>query len=138
MPSRIRRERTRGWRRHANCVIVDRTSKWGNPFKVGEKIRNDSPLWPYIAATVPGGAQGLVSLTPMTREQAVDLYSSWVIEQPHLMLSLHELKGKDLACPCKLPALGDLDHCHATYLIDLANGDDDACDRRLAVRRRPA
>lgn len=119
MPKRVRRERTKGWRKGDNCMIVDRTSKWGNPFKVGEPIRNDSPLWPYIAATVPGGARGLVSLTPMTPEQAVDLYSSWVVEQPHLMLSLHELAGKDLACPCKLPEPGEPDHCHAAYQIEL-------------------
>lgn len=125
-PKRLRRERTKGWRKPDNCVIVDRTTKWGNPFKVGEKIRNDSPLWPYIAAAVPGGARGLAALTPVTREQAVDLYSSWVIEQPHLMLSLGELAGKDLACFCPLPAEGEPDRCHAALLLALANGDPDA------------
>ena len=124
-PKRVRRERTKGWRKGENCVIVDRTSIWGNPFKVGEKIRNDSPLWPYIAAAVPGGARGLVALVPMTAEQATDLYSSWVVEQPHLMLRLHELHGKDLACPCKLPPRGDPDHCHGAYLIDLVR---EVCD----------
>ena len=125
-PKRLRRERTKGWRKPDNCVIVDRTTKWGNPFKVGEKIRNDSPLWPYIAAAVPGGSRGLADLTPVTREQAVDLYSSWVIEQPHLMLSLGELAGKDLACFCPLPAEGEPDRCHAALLLALANGDPDA------------
>ncbi|WP_219517453.1 DUF4326 domain-containing protein [Nonomuraea ceibae] len=68
-PKRIRRERTKGWRKGTNCTIMDRTSKWGNPFKVGEKIRRDSPLWPYIAVTVPGGAHGLAALTVLTAEQ---------------------------------------------------------------------
>jgi hypothetical protein len=61
-PKRVRRERTKGFRLPEGAVCVDRTTKWGNPFKVGEKIRNDSPLWPYIAATVPGGARGLAAL----------------------------------------------------------------------------
>lgn len=124
-PKRIRRERVRGWRKGDNCTIVDRTSKWGNPFKVGEKIRDDSPLWPYIAATVPGGVHGLVALTPMTSEQATDLYSSWVIEQPHLMLRLDELAGKDLACWCAIPKPGEPDHCHAAYLLELVR---EVCD----------
>jgi hypothetical protein len=125
-PKRIQRRRTKGYRLPEGAVCVDRTSaKWGNPFKVGEKICNDSPLWPYIAASVPGGARGLVALTPVTREQAVDLYSSWVIEQPHLMLSLDELAGKDLACFCPLPEEGGPDHCHAAYLIELVR---EVCD----------
>jgi len=63
----------------------------------------------------------------MTSEQATDLYSSWVIEQPHLMLRLDELAGKDLACPCPLPEPGEIDWCHAAHtLIPLANGALDA------------
>lgn len=118
-PKRLQRRRVKGWRKPDNCVIVTRPSRWGNPFKVGEKIPQESPLWPYIAAAVPGGARGLIALAPTTREQAVDLYSSWVIEQPHLMLNLGELAGKDLACFCPLPAEGEPDHCHAAYLIEL-------------------
>lgn len=118
-PKRIQRKRERGWPLAGGATCVDRSTIWGNPFKAGEKIRNDSPLWPYIAATVPGGARGLAALAPTTREQAVDLYSSWVIEQPHLMLRLGELAGRDLACWCALPEPGHPDHCHAAYLIEL-------------------
>jgi hypothetical protein len=124
-PKRIQRKRTKGSKLPEGAVCVDRTTIWGNPFKVGEKIRNDSPLWPYIAAAFPGGARGLVSLTPMTREQAVDLYSSWVIEQPHLMLRLDELAGRDLACWCPTPKPGESDHCHAAHLLELVR---EVCD----------
>lgn len=31
-PVRIQRKRIKGWRKPANTVIVDRTSRWGNPF----------------------------------------------------------------------------------------------------------
>lgn len=34
-PQRIRRLRTRGWRK-GDSVIVDRSSSYGNPWKVGE------------------------------------------------------------------------------------------------------
>lgn len=124
-PQRVQRKRTKGSKLPEGATCVDRTTPWGNPFKVGEKICNDSPLWPYIAAGIPGGARGLASLSPMTREQAVDLYSWWVIEQPHLMLRLDELAGKDLACWCPLPAEGEPDHCHAAYLLELVR---EVCD----------
>ncbi|MFI7448120.1 DUF4326 domain-containing protein [Nonomuraea sp. NPDC049714] len=124
-PKRVQRKRSKGSKLPEGAVCVDRTTPWGNPFKVGEKVRNDSPLWPYIAAAVPGGARGLVSLTPMTREQAVHLYSCWVVEQPHLMLRLDELAGRDLACWCATPKPGAPDHCHAAYLLELVR---EACD----------
>jgi hypothetical protein len=121
MPERIQLRRTAGWRLPEDAVVVSRPSRWGNPFRVREQITRDSDLWPYIAETVPGGTNGLASLAPMTRQQAVDLYSSWVIEQPHLMLRLDELAGRDLACWCPLPAEGEPDICHARFLLDLAN-----------------
>src|SRR5699024_864669 len=34
MPKRLKRERRKGWRKPENAVIVDRTSRWGNPFRV--------------------------------------------------------------------------------------------------------
>ena len=36
MPKRIQRSRKKGWRKPEGAVIVDRTSRWGNPFKVGD------------------------------------------------------------------------------------------------------
>jgi hypothetical protein len=33
-PVRVRRRRVAGWRKSAGAVIVDRTSRWGNPFTV--------------------------------------------------------------------------------------------------------
>ena len=34
MPRRIQRQRRKGWKKPENTVIVDRTSRWGNPYKV--------------------------------------------------------------------------------------------------------
>lgn len=99
------------------ATYVGRGTKWGNPFKIREKISRDSDLWPYIASTVPGGAHGLASLSIFTAEQASALYQDWLIEQPHLMLNLDELAGRDLACWCPLPEPGEPDHCHAAVLL---------------------
>ena len=35
-PYRVRLQRTKGWRMPPNTVKVDRTTRWGNPFRVGQ------------------------------------------------------------------------------------------------------
>jgi Domain of unknown function (DUF4326) len=42
-PRRLQRRRARGWRKPAEAVNVDGTSRWGNPFAVG---RPAGPLGP--------------------------------------------------------------------------------------------
>jgi hypothetical protein len=121
MPERIQRKRTKGYRLPEGAVIVDRTSKWGNPFKVGERIDRDSELWPYVADMIPGGVGGLSAVKLTTVQQVVDAYAAWFVEQPALMLTAwDELAGRDLACFCKAGA-----PCHADYLIALVNDGDE-------------
>ncbi len=55
-------------------VLIDRTTKWGNPFVVGRDG---------------------------TREQCIEKYETWALTQPHLMAALHELRGQTLGCHCK-------------------------------------
>ena len=38
-----------------------------------------------------------------------------------VMAHIHELRGKNLACWCKLPKPYELDRCHAATLLQLAN-----------------
>ena len=57
-------------------VYIGRGSKWGNPFS---HLRNSK-------------AKFFVS----TREESVEEYEKWVISQPDIMNSLHELLGKRL------------------------------------------
>lgn len=71
-----------------DAIYVGRPTKWGNPFKIG--------------------LHG-------TREEVIAMYAEWVIKQPNLMASLHELKGKDLSCWCAPQP------CHAHVLLRLAN-----------------
>lgn len=112
-----------------NAVKVDRTTDWGNPFRVGETIDRDSNLWPYVADLpgVRGDPGGGVLSVPMSSvrivnaQLAVDLFSCWFIEQPHLMIrAFEELPGKSLACWCKIGS-----PCHADWLLGCVNGTED-------------
>lgn len=67
-------------------VYIGRPSKWGNPFVIGKDG---------------------------TREDVVRKYREWVINQPELMNSLHELKDKTLACWCSPLS------CHGDVLVSL-------------------
>lgn len=76
-------------------VDVGRGSRWGNPYSHESKSR----------------AKYIVS----SRDEAIELYSFWILGQPELIGDLGELKGKRLGCFC-LPK-----GCHATFLADLAD-----------------
>ena len=122
MPDRLHLSRKRGYRLPPGAVSVARPTVWGNPFKVGEAVSRDSPLWPYLAQQVPGEGEGLESVTPLLRETVVAAHGWWFIQQPHLMLTVAaQLGGRDLACWCLLPAPGEEDVCHAAFLLAIAN-----------------
>lgn len=69
-------------------VYIGRPTKWGNPFIIG----------------VDG-----------TRTEVINKYSIWLKQQPELMDSLQELRGKVLGCHC-YPK-----RCHGEVLVRLAN-----------------
>jgi hypothetical protein len=54
-------------------VLIDRTTKWGNKFKVKEH----------------------------GRKKSISLYKNWILNNKKLMNCLPELKGKRLGCHCK-------------------------------------
>lgn len=72
VPKRIQLKRTKGWKLPENTVNVARPGKWGNPFTVAE----------------------------YGREQAIRNFRN--IMEGFNNLDLSELRGKDLACWCKL------------------------------------
>jgi len=86
-PKRIQRKRTKGWKMPPNCVYVGRPTKWGNPFAVDE----------------------------YGREEAVALFKH-NLTNAQIKAARNELRGKDLACFCKI---GDL--CHADVLLEVSN-----------------
>jgi hypothetical protein len=72
---------------------IGRGSKWGNPFSHMEGTK--------------------AKFKVATREEAIQNYRQWILRQPELLLSLHELKDKTLACFCKPAA------CHGDVIVDL-------------------
>lgn len=83
--------------RAAYDVLIDRTTRWGNPFT---HVHGRFTRAQYVVAT---------------RAKAIECYEAWIKTQPHLMAALPELKGKVLGCWCSpLP-------CHGDVLARLAN-----------------
>lgn len=120
MPKRIQLKRTKGWKMPPNTVKVDRTTKWGNPFTTKDKYNPGDPEWPWLQSPLSerntfAGMRD-VMLSP---KAAIECFQWWIIQQPNLMLSLHEIRGKNLGCWCKP---GEL--CHADILLELANGEE--------------
>lgn len=63
-------------------VLIDRTTKWGNPFVLGKDG---------------------------TREEVIAKFEAWIQTQPALMAALPELRGKVLGCWCApKPCHGDV------------------------------
>lgn len=63
-------------------ILIDRRTKWGNPFIIGKDG---------------------------DRAEVIEKYRQWVVTQSHLMNSLPELKGKILGCWCSpKPCHGDV------------------------------
>ena len=50
-----------------------------------------------------------------SRDEAIESYRNWVLNQPQLLKDLHELKGKTLGCFCKPKS------CHGDILVELVN-----------------
>ncbi len=99
-PRRVRLSRKKGWRLPPNTVKVDRSTKYGNPFRLA----------------VPG----------RTRFEAMNAFEQWMTidtctagmpeRRDALRDALPELRGKNLACWCPLDG-----PCHADVLLALAN-----------------
>lgn len=102
-PVRIQLRRMKGWRMPANTVKVDRRSRWGNPYRVGEwGLTRQSFDAPYQHPTA---------------ENVVRWFRSYATNKAyHERDWLEPLKGKDLACWCEPGA-----PCHADVLLELAN-----------------
>jgi hypothetical protein len=112
---RLQRKRTPGSHLPEGTVCVDRTTKFGNPYKVGDTI----------VLTDPPGATRIVR----DRADAVELFAAYIkaLDEDHLVTEgiRVELRGKDLACWCPLPAEGEPDICHAAVLLAVVNHPED-------------
>jgi Domain of unknown function (DUF4326) len=102
-PVRIQLSRKKGWRMPPNTVKVDRSTRWGNPFPVGE----EGPF-ERIAPDAEGA-------TGFFRAMLGDPEMRAAAGYPDLVAIRRELGGRNLACWCAGP------HCHADVLLELAN-----------------
>ncbi|WP_229713955.1 DUF4326 domain-containing protein [Streptomyces fuscichromogenes] len=114
--------RTKAWRA-GTAMIVDRSSRYGNPWRVEGNI-----------LTAPDGTTRSLDTPDAARKEASTRYRRWLDgEGPHtyavgrrtfdrhrILTGLDRLRGRDLACTCPIPGSGQPDNCHATVLIDLA------------------
>lgn len=100
-PVRIQLSRRKGWRMPPNTVKVDRTTKWGNPFRVDDN---------WNAAGVVAAFRLWLLLSP-------NFSTPWPDRRQRLLDRLSELRGKNLACWCPTGQ-----PCHADVLLELANG----------------
>jgi Domain of unknown function (DUF4326) len=115
-PRRIQRQRTKGWKRPLTAVIVDRTSRFGNPFTVGMDATDRAHATALYREWLENNSYDVHPPgVPIEYRQEMDRRRDWIITHAD------RLKGRDLVCWCPLPADGEPDHCHASVLITLAN-----------------
>ena len=103
-PRRVQLSRKRGWRMPANTAKIDRSTRWGNPFRVGD------------SCTHPVSGK---SVLVRNIEHAIALFAlflstpaaSGVVEA-----AKRELVGKNLACWCKAG-----EACHGDILLQLTS-----------------
>lgn len=99
LPTRVQLSRTKGWRMPPNTAKVDRSTRFGNPFRPvlvdAETCVRNFREW---LTTEGEGRFGMSFEAAVMRER------------------LHGIRGKNLACWCKPGA-----PCHADVLLELAN-----------------
>jgi len=129
---RIQLSRAKGWRMPSGAVKIDRTSVWGNPYRVVPDATNPERFIVRNDAE-PGKDCRFRSRTAAVAH-AIAKFRAYAIgrmaREPDW---LAPLRGKDLACWCKLcprhrsagkplnEPCPDCDSCHADALMELAN-----------------
>ncbi len=106
MPKRIVLRRTKGWRMSANTVKVDRTTRWGNPFRPDDCGSAADAVSCHRAWILGDEANLAARRCKVPRDR----------KPPSVEEIRRELRGKNLACWC---APGT--PCHAELLLELAN-----------------
>jgi hypothetical protein len=110
-PVRIQLSRRKGWKMPENTVKVDRSTKWGNHFRVG--------LIACGCRTAGECSHNLFRCE--TAAEAVEAFRLIPRSERRIAYIRSELRGKNLACWCPLPKPGEPDICHAAILLELAN-----------------
>jgi len=104
LPRRIQLLRAKGWRMPENTVKVDRTTKWGNPYRVGESYAHPTKKSRVLIES---------------KDQSVAVFKEFLKTDAGKKMAERariELRGKNLACWCRV---GEL--CHGDLLLAVAN-----------------
>src|SRR5262245_45322412 len=109
-PRRVQLSRAKGWRMPANTVKVDRTTPFGNPFSIKD-YGHDKAVTLHHAWITGHLTERLPGKTLQMLER----------KRQEVLAALPSLRGKNLACWCRLPEPGQADNCHAATLLELAN-----------------
>lgn len=98
MPERIQRKRVKGWKMPPNTVSVTRPGRYGNPY-TAKQARE----------------AGYKGSDTQIAQMCVDMFRQ---EMPTFAMLAYqqELRGKNLACWCRLDQ-----PCHADVLLEIAN-----------------
>ena len=103
---RIQLSRKKGWRKPENTVVVSRPTKWGNPFN-----------WQDCDDSLPDREKKRLATLDYKNWLTKSKWEIYFTERRQWILDhVHELRGKNLACWCKLD-----EPCHADVLLKLAN-----------------
>lgn len=102
-PKRIQLSRKRGWRMPSNTKKVDRSTPFGNPFRIT----------PLLLTIVKGDKV-------QAQQACVNSFEDWLMgcAEGEIMrlLAKRALRGKHLACWCRQGT-----PCHADVLLRIAN-----------------
>ena len=103
-PQRVQLSRKKGWKMPANTVKVDRTTKWGNPFVVGEHGTRAEcvRLFEFMLG-------GYLCISEINADKQIEYMTM-------ARRAREQLRGKNLACWCPTDA-----PCHADVLLVMAN-----------------
>jgi hypothetical protein len=112
---RIQLKRSKGWRMPPDTVKVDRSTIYGNPFTTENREGAESVALFREWLTNPTWVDDCQQSYPPVLTK--HLCNRGAV----LLAALPKLRGKNLACWCKLPAEGEEDICHGAVLIELAN-----------------
>ena len=114
MPKRIQLSRKRDWRLPPRTVKVDRTTRFGNPYRINERIDlKQAKRWGWKLSPQGQKCVCLSSAEAVARFRHALLWDGAIHD-----FIRNELGGRDLACWC---AAGQ--PCHADVLIEIANSD---------------
>ena len=110
-PRRIQLRRSKGWRMPENCVKVDRSTRWGNPFKAGPQMSPEAVTRLYetwIRSELNFDMEKIIGHQGAMPDERM---------RPTISEIRRELRGKHLGCWCPIGA-----PCHADVLLKISNG----------------